>query len=96
VAPQNISGIIRVNKRNHLIIIAGNKLRNSPSLQLGEFSFDMRHGKEDEGEIIAVDVTLCNKEFIGSKLLRNGGKDYDKKLETKSSRVHHKIDAQVT
>jgi hypothetical protein len=38
-----------------------------------------------EGEIIATDVTPCHKVFIRSKLLCNGEKNQDKKLECKSS-----------
>jgi hypothetical protein len=85
MVPQNISSIIKVKKCNHLIIVAGNHLRNSSSLRLGEFSFDMRYGKDDEWEIIAIDVTPCNKVFIGSKLLCNREKNQDKKLEHKSN-----------
>jgi hypothetical protein len=48
IVPQNISSIIKVKKCSHLIIVAGNHLRNSSSLRLGEFSFDMRYGKDDE------------------------------------------------
>jgi hypothetical protein len=48
MVPQNISSIIKVKKCNHLIIVAGNYLRNSSSLRLDEFSFDMRYGKDDE------------------------------------------------
>jgi hypothetical protein len=72
-------------------------LRNSSSLRLGEFSFDMWHGKEDEGEIIVADVTPCNKVFIGSKLLCNREKNQDKSWSpssTRNSRAFHlKIDA---
>jgi hypothetical protein len=70
MTPQNISGSIKVNKCKHLIIVAGNNLRTSPSLWLGAFSFD---------------VTPCNKVFIGSKLLCNGEKNQHKKLESKSN-----------
>jgi hypothetical protein len=106
--PQNISSITKVNKCRHLIIVAGNNQRNSSSLRLGEFSFDMTHGKEDEGEIIVADVTPCNKVFTGSKLLCNGEKNEDKKLEHKSNSDfssspirnlgagHIKIDVHVT
>jgi hypothetical protein len=59
-----------VNKCKHLIIVVGNNLRTSSSLRLGAFSFD---------------VTPCNKVFIGSKLLCNGEKNQDQKLESKSN-----------
>jgi hypothetical protein len=61
-----------VNKCKHLIIVKGNKWRNSSTLQFGDFWFDMSHGKEDEEEIIVANVTPCNKVIIGSKLLCNG------------------------
>jgi hypothetical protein len=78
-------------------------LRNSSSLWLGAFSFDVKHGKEDEGEIITTNLTPCNKVFIRSNLLCNGEKNQDKKVESKFSScptpntgaVHLKIDAQV-
>jgi hypothetical protein len=43
------------------------------------------HCKEDEGEIIDVDVTACKKIFFGSKLWFIGEKNQDKNLESKSS-----------
>jgi hypothetical protein len=34
------------------LIVVGNNLGKSSSLQLGAFSFDMKRGKKDEGKII--------------------------------------------
>jgi hypothetical protein len=65
--------------------ISGGSFYKMSTIELGAFSFDVKHGKED-GEIIAVDdVTPCNKVFIGSKLFCNGEKYQDKNLESKSS-----------
>ena len=55
------------------------------NMQLGAFFFYVKHCKEDEGEIIATDITPCNKVFTGSKLLCNREKNQDKKLESKSN-----------
>jgi hypothetical protein len=55
------------------------------TIELGAIFFDVMHDKEYEGEIIATDDTPCNKVFVGSKLLCNGEKNQDKKLESKSS-----------
>jgi hypothetical protein len=55
----------------HLIIVGGNNSIISATWYI--FSF---YSKENEGEIIV------DKVFIGSKLLSNGEKNQDKKLES--------------
>jgi hypothetical protein len=57
----------------------GDSVCKMSTIALGEFSFGMKYGKEDEGEIIATDITPCNKVFTRSKLLCNREKNQDKK-----------------